>query len=114
MALKLVYFPFPGRAEPSRLAMFLGNVDFEDVHVTFPEFGANKASYTFGSLPVLMKGDKMLAQSNSILRFVSKLGNAGLYPHCPWHAAKVERVQPCRLTGARWTRFWTRLRRPTE
>ena len=34
--LKLIYFPFGGRAEATRFALYLGGVEFEDVRITFP------------------------------------------------------------------------------
>merc|ERR1712130_491994 len=58
-----------------------GNIEFEDVHVTFEEFGKKKAegAYTFGALPVLeLEDGSHITQSTAILRWVGKQG--GLYP----------------------------------
>jgi glutathione S-transferase len=54
--------------------------DYEDVRLSFPEFGAKKAAgaFTFGSVPVIDVGSERFAQSGAILRYVGKL--SGLYP----------------------------------
>ena len=81
MAPKLIYFPIKARAEPIRRAFRLSNIEFEDVHVTFEEFGKKKAegAYRFGAVPVLVLEDgSQVTQSTAILRWVGKQG--GLYP----------------------------------
>jgi glutathione S-transferase len=84
--LTLTYFDIHGgRAEPARLALYLGGVDFEDHRISFKEFGANRASYPFRRVPVLQIDDVELSQCNSISRYVGKL--AGLYPSDPLQAA---------------------------
>ena len=37
--IKLTYFDGEGRCELTRMALRIGNVDFEDVRLTHPEFG---------------------------------------------------------------------------
>jgi len=84
--LKLTYFDIHGgRAEPARLALYLGGVAFEDERISFQEFGAKRASYPFKRVPVLQVDDAELSQCNSINRYVGKL--AGLYPSDPLQAA---------------------------
>jgi len=84
--LKLTYFDIHGgRAEPARLALYLGGVAFEDVRISFQEFGAKRDGYPFKRVPVLKIDDVELSQCNSINRYVGKL--AGLYPSDPMQSA---------------------------
>ena len=77
--LKLTYFDIHGgRAEPARLALYLGGVAFEDDRISFQEFGAKREGYPFRRVPVLQIDDLELSQCNSINRYVGRL--AGLYP----------------------------------
>jgi glutathione S-transferase len=73
------YFPIKGVAEPIRLALVAGGVDFEDNRLeqgTWPDL---KASTPFGALPTLhLDSGEQLAQSDALLRYAGKLG--GLYP----------------------------------
>lgn len=85
MTLKLTYFDMHGgRGEPARLAMAIGNIDFEDERISFQTFGQNKESFPFGRIPVLEVDGEVVSQSNSINRYVGKL--AGLYPEDPREA----------------------------
>jgi hypothetical protein len=43
-SLKLVYFNFPGRAEPARLMLAHKNVKYEDKRISFEEFAQMKPS----------------------------------------------------------------------
>jgi glutathione S-transferase len=89
--LKLTYFDFHGgRGEPARLAMFIGEIEFEDRRVPLAEWPAVRAQMPFHAVPVLKVDGKLLTQSNSINRFVGKL--AGLYPSEPWQAALCDEV----------------------
>jgi glutathione S-transferase len=95
IALRLRYFPFPGRAGAIRDALRIGGIAFEDVHVPPDVFQKQKAAgaLPFGSLPVLdvetSRGTVSTAQSNAILRFVGR--RAGLYPvDDPMRALKVD------------------------
>lgn len=77
--LKLTYFDIHGgRAEPARLALYIGGIAFEDDRISFREFGAKRASYPFKRVPLLQIDGVDLSQGNSINRYVGKL--AGLYP----------------------------------
>ncbi|MGB5812097.1 MAG: glutathione S-transferase family protein [Polyangiales bacterium] len=89
--LKLTYFDIHGgRAEPARLALRLGGIDFEDDRISFQEFGANRKGYPFRRVPVLQIGDIELSQCNAINRYVARL--AGLYPADPLQAAYCDEV----------------------
>ena len=76
--LKLTYFDFKGRAEPSRLALHIGGVAFEDERLSREQFGQIKASLPFQQVPILTVDGKVVAQSEAILRYVGIL--SGLYP----------------------------------
>lgn len=89
--LKLIYFDFHGgRGEPARLALHIGGVEFEDQRVVFADWPAIKPQMPYQALPVLEVDGKLLAQSNSINRFVGKL--AGLYPGDPWQAGLCDEI----------------------
>ena len=83
--LRLTYFDFDGgRGEVGRLAMHIGGIAFEDKRVTFKEWDSMRDFYPFRALPVIEVDDRIVAQSNSINRYVGKL--AGLYPKDDWQA----------------------------
>ncbi len=84
--LKLTYFDIHGgRAEPARLAMYIGGVDFEDNRISFQQFGDARSSFPFNRVPMLEIDGIELSQCNAILRYVGKL--AGLSPTDPLQAA---------------------------
>jgi glutathione S-transferase len=84
--LKLTYFDIHGgRAEPARLALYIGGVAFEDDRISFQEFGAKRAGYPFRRVPVLRVDSVELSQGNAIIRYVGKL--AALYPSDALQAA---------------------------
>ncbi|MCA9583532.1 MAG: glutathione S-transferase [Myxococcales bacterium] len=88
--LKLHYFDFHGgRGEVARLALFIGDIPFED-HRIKAEWSALKAGMRFGALPVLEVDGEALSQSNTINRYVGTL--AGLYPTDPWAARQCDEV----------------------
>jgi len=88
--LKLTYFPAAGRAEPIRLTLAIGGVEFEDERIVRDEFVSRKPSLPFGSLPVLDVDGSVYSQSHAILRYAGKL--AKLYPEDPLHALRVDEV----------------------
>jgi len=87
---KLTYFPFEGRAEVARLAYHIAGVEFEDVRVPFSEWPTLKGKQPWGSMPTLEVNGKVLAQSNSINRYVGR--QTGLYPQDLWAAAKADEI----------------------
>jgi prostaglandin-H2 D-isomerase / glutathione transferase len=89
--LRLTYFDFDGgRGEVGRLAMHVGGIAFEDKRVTFQEWDSMRDFYPFRALPVIEVDDKVVAQSNSINRYVGKM--AGLYPKDDWQALLCDEV----------------------
>ena len=95
MQLRLSYFKFPfWRAEVSRIALFLGDVPFENHHPSRDEFKKMKAAgeLPFGQLPILLVDGQVIAQTGAIARFCGKL--SGLYPEDnALHAARVDAVR---------------------
>ena len=76
---KLIYFDIDGgRGEPIRLALHIGDLEFEDVRLTGPEFREARQSFRFHALPVLEIDSQPITQSTALLRHVGKL--ASLYP----------------------------------
>jgi glutathione S-transferase len=83
--LVLTYFDFDGsRGEVARLAMHLGGVAFEDRRIARKDWAAMRDRFPFQALPVLEVDGMVIAQSNTINRYVGKL--AGLYPKDDWQA----------------------------
>lgn len=85
MPLSVTYFPFPGRAEATRLILTYGNIPFEDKHVDLADWEKVKPTTPFGQLPFLEHDGKRLAQSNAMELYCAKI--AGLYPEDSWNAA---------------------------
>ena len=94
MKLKLIYPDLPfWRAETSRLALFIGEIEFEDYRPSREEIAIMRTEgvFPFGQFPVLQVDDKTIAQTGAIARFCGKLG--GLYPtENDFYAAKVDEV----------------------
>ena len=87
---RLVYFPVPGRAEASRVALELSNLDWEDVEVEGETFNRMKTGgeLPWNMLPVLQTPNGTLAESSAILRYAGK--HAGLVPEDDYEAAKAD------------------------
>ena len=94
MKLKLSYPDLPfWRAETSRLALFIGEIEFEDYRPSREEIAKMRTEgvFPFGQFPVLQVDDKTIAQTGAIARFCGKL--SGLYPtENDFYAAKVDEV----------------------
>ena len=89
--LKLTYFDFDGgRGEPARLALHIGSIPFEDERISPKEWPQFRDRTPFQALPTLEVDGKVVAQSNSINRYVGKL--AGLYPKDNWQALLCDEV----------------------
>jgi glutathione S-transferase len=92
--LRLTYFDSPGRAEPVRIALSLGGIEFEDRRLAFPAFAALKAQGAFplGSVPMLEVDGVPMVQTGAMLRYAARLGGGGLYPQDPMQAFVVDSV----------------------
>ena len=87
MDITLIYLDFPfWRAEVSRIALFMGGIEFNDRRIDSEEFQRVKSNgrlddgtlIPFGQLPVLVVNGVSVAQTGGIARFCGKL--ADLYP----------------------------------
>nr|WHW29523.1 putative glutathione S-transferase [uncultured bacterium] len=77
--LTLTYFDFHGgRGEPTRLALHIGGIAFEDKRFGFADFAEIRKSAPLGQVPTLQVDGVMVTQSDAIARYAGKL--AGLYP----------------------------------
>ncbi len=89
--IKLTYFDIDGgRAEPARIAMSIGGIDFEDHRISFSEFGQMRASTPLNAVPTLEIDGTVYTQSNAMNRYFGK--QAGLYPDDPWQAFRCDEV----------------------
>jgi glutathione S-transferase len=89
--LILTYFDFDGgRGEAARLVMHLGGIAFEDKRIPGKDWPALRDSMPFQALPVLEVDGKVIAQSNTINRYLGRL--TGLYPKDDWQAALVDEL----------------------
>lgn len=88
--IALTYFDAPGRAEPIRMSLRLGNLPFEDRRLKFPEFVAAKGELPLGQVPVLEVDGLRITQTGAILRYVARIGDETLYPSDPMAALLVD------------------------
>jgi len=94
--MKLYVHPLSGHAHRARLFLSLIGAAFEEVTVDLAA-GAHKQPEflklnRFGQLPVLVDGDKVIADSNAILVYVArKFGRSDWLPDTPDGAAAVQR-----------------------
>src|SRR5688572_22285343 len=89
--ISLSYFDAPtSRGEECRLALILAGVDFHDDRIAAADWPSRKATTPYGAVPVLKVGDRVLAQSNAILRFIAR--EYGLEAADPWQRALEDAV----------------------
>lgn len=73
MSYKLTYFGLPALAEPIRLLLVLGGMEWEDEIMTFDTWGEFKKTTKWGQLPVLVTPEgKKMSQSKAMLRYLGK------------------------------------------
>lgn len=89
--IKLTYFDIHGgRAEPTRIAMSIAGVEFEDHRISFDEFRALRDSTPLSAVPVIEINGESYTQCNAMNRYFAK--QAGLYPSDPWQAFLCDEV----------------------
>ncbi len=61
--IKLTYFDMNGgRAEPARLALAMGGLDYEDDRISFEEFEKMRGSTPFNSVPTMEIDGRVITQ----------------------------------------------------
>ena len=87
---QLFYWPIPGRAEASRVALSLAKLDWEDVPLNGELFASmkNNGELPWGMVPLLRTPEGDLAESVAILRYLGH--RCGLVPENAFMAAKVD------------------------
>ena len=87
----LTYFQLHGRAEAIRMLAHHAKVQFDDVKLSFEEWGAKKGAgeYT-GQLPQWSNNGEIMTQSNAILKMLAH--EHGLMPKCALSTYRAERL----------------------
>ncbi len=89
--ITLSYFDFDGgRAEPTRIAMSIAGITFEDDRLSFEKFREMRESTPLNAVPILEIKGKTYTQNNAMNRYFGK--QAGLYPSDPWQAFLCDEV----------------------
>ena len=89
--VKLTYFDFSGgRAEPIRMALAMGGVDFEDVRISFQEFREQRDTFPLKAVPTMELDGVVYTQCNAMTRYAGRLG--GLYPTDDWQAFLCDEI----------------------
>lgn len=89
--LKLTYFDFDGgRAEPARLAFFIGGIPFEDHRFPGSAFAEIRKTTPLDQVPTLTINGVQVTQSDAITRYAGRL--AGLYPGDPYQALLCDEI----------------------
>lgn len=68
---QLFYFPIRGRAQAIRYLFVDNGIKFEEINIEDEWTTKYKYKMPFGQVPVVKDGDLDVAQSHTILRFVS-------------------------------------------
>lgn len=89
----LVYLDVKAMAEPIRLALFIGKVDFEDQRVSYDEITkmGSQGKLPFGQVPVLQLDGETFAQTQALLRWAGR--EANLYPENPRLQLRCDAVE---------------------
>lgn len=88
---KLTYFDVDGgRAESIRICFHAAGIEFEDIRISFEDFGKLRESFPFNCVPVLEIDGQVVSQSNALSRYVGK--KAGLYPEDEMQALYCDEV----------------------
>jgi len=90
MPYKLVYFYVRGRGQALRYICADHDIPLEEQDTEFKDWPTVKPTTVFGQLPVLHDGGFEVAQSNAILRYVSR--KHGLYGKNEQEQAKIDMV----------------------
>jgi len=104
MAYKLTYFNIRGRAESIRILFSVAGVEFEDNRINGEDWPAIKPETPWGQLPYLQVGDKTIAQTSTIARFIARRYN--LVGANEFETSKCEElVDACSDLSTEWMKF---------
>mmetsp|Transcript_18553 Transcript_18553/g.42702 ORF Transcript_18553/g.42702 Transcript_18553/m.42702 type:complete len:241 (+) Transcript_18553:15-737(+) len=90
-SINLLYLDAKASAEPIRLALFISDIPFNDVRVSYAQIASMRESghLPFGQVPALEVDGKVYVQSQAILRWVGR--QTRLYPnHLQLQADQVD------------------------
>lgn len=73
-----------------RIALHAAGVEFDDIRLSFPEFGEKQATLRFNAVPTLEIDGQTFTQSTAMCRYIGKM--AGLYPDDPLQALYCDEV----------------------
>eukprot|EP01064_Diplonema_japonicum_P018153 TRINITY_DN26844_c0_g1_i1.p2 TRINITY_DN26844_c0_g1~~TRINITY_DN26844_c0_g1_i1.p2 ORF type:complete len:221 (+),score=59.74 TRINITY_DN26844_c0_g1_i1:85-747(+) len=94
MPLQVIYFAFPGRVEPTRLALACGGIEFEDKQLSREEWAEGlRKNLTPKQMPLLCIDGEYIGQSAAIMRYAAKIAKVDgkpLYPENPLEALKID------------------------
>jgi len=89
--IKLTYFDIDGgRAEPTRIAMSIAGIEFEDCRISFQQFREMRAGMPLNAVPTVEIDGVVYTQCNAMNRYFGK--KAGLYPSDPWQGFLCDEV----------------------
>jgi len=93
--IKLTYFDLRARAEPCRLLLAYGGLQYEDERIPPPWDPAStwstvKPTTPFGQLPLLQWGDEVICQSMACARFIAR--EVGLAGNTSMESAQVDEI----------------------
>merc|ERR1712090_31209 len=93
--IKLTYFDLRARAEPCRLLLAYGGLQYKDERIPPPWDPAStwatvKPTTPFGQLPLLKWGDEVICQSMACARFVAR--EVGLAGNTSMESAQVDEI----------------------
>merc|ERR1711913_186459 len=93
--IKLTYFDLRARAEPCRLLLAYGGLQYEDERIPPPwepasTWGTLKPTTPFGQLPLLKWGDEVICQSMACARFIAR--EVGLAGNTNMESAQVDEI----------------------
>lgn len=94
--MKLYHFPLSGHAHRARLFLSLIGAKVEVINLDLAAGEHKQPEYLklnrFGQVPVLVDGDRVIADSNAILVYAAKkMGRTDWLPETPAEAAAVQR-----------------------
>eukprot|EP01064_Diplonema_japonicum_P023857 TRINITY_DN342_c0_g1_i10.p1 TRINITY_DN342_c0_g1~~TRINITY_DN342_c0_g1_i10.p1 ORF type:complete len:242 (+),score=87.91 TRINITY_DN342_c0_g1_i10:64-726(+) len=93
-AIKILYFPLPGRAEPARLALAVGGIAFEDERISGADWASKvKPTVAPRQMPLMYVDGEAIGQSGAQMKYAAKLASVDgkpLYPTDALEALKVD------------------------